>query len=254
MVFLGGAVGLFSTALGQGGGIVMVPAFFQFVPGMDINTAKGTSLFIIMFVAAINALRMNGAHMAEHLRLGAVIAIGSIVGGYLGAWGTSLMSDEVVIWVFVLLLGFAGLRTFFLKERRVLEGEVRKRLVFAILIGFAAGIVGGATGTGGGAILVPLSLWAGIVSNERVVALSNTVMVATCASGALAHALAEKTTTFDYTVGQVDFALAPLVFIGAQLARPLGRRINAWLTLPRRRFAMGTVLVVITLRLMMEVI
>jgi len=224
------------------------------VPEIDINTAKGTSLFIIMFVAAINALRMNGVHMVEHLRLGAVIAVGSIVGGYLGAWGTSLMSDEVVIWVFVLLLGFAGLRTFFIKERRVLEDEVRKRVVYAVLIGFAAGVVGGATGTGGGAILVPLALWAGIVSNERVVALSNTVMVATCASGALAHALAEKTTTLDYTVGQVDFALAPLVFVGAQLARPLGRRINAWLTLPRRRIVMGTVLVVITARLMMEVI
>ena len=89
MIALGGAVGIISTALGLGGGIVMVPAFVQFVPHMDLNTAKGTSLFIITFVAAINAWRMNGAHMREHLRLGAVIGIGSIVGSFLGGWITS---------------------------------------------------------------------------------------------------------------------------------------------------------------------
>jgi uncharacterized protein len=254
MIALGGAVGLISTALGLGGGIVMVPAFVQFVPGMDINTAKGTSLFIITFVAAINAWRMNGAHMREHLRLGGVISIGSIAGGFLGGWMTSQMSDAAATWVFVALLGFAGLRTFFLRERVVYEEEVRKRAPAAIAIGFAAGFVGGATGTGGGAILVPLALWAGIVSNLRVVALSNTVMVATAASGAFAHALADKTTALSYTIGQVDYALAPLVFIGAQLARPYGRKVNAWLTLPRRRVVMGVLLIVIAVRLVMRVV
>lgn len=254
MIILGGAVGLISTALGLGGGIVMVPAFLQFVPGMDINTAKGTSLFIIIFVAAMNAWRMNGTHMSEHIRLGGVIAIGSIAGGFLGGWLTSRMSDAGATWIFVALLGFAGLRTFFLRERRVEESDVRKRAPAAIAIGFAAGFVGGATGTGGGAILVPLALWAGIVSNERVVALSNTVMVATAASGALAHALADNTTTLDYTIGQVDFALAPLVFVGAQLVRPTGRKVNAWLTLPRRRIVMGLLLVVIAARLVWRVI
>lgn len=247
-------MGLISTALGLGGGIVMVPAFMQFVPDMDIHTAKGTSLFIIIFVAAMNAWRMNGEHMGEHIRLGAVIAAGSIFGGFLGAWGTTLMPDEVVVWIFVGLLGFAGVRTFLLKERRVTEQDVRRRVPTAVAIGFVTGVVAGATGTGGGAILVPLGLWAGIVSNERVVALSNTVMVATCSAGALAHALAVQTTPLDYTVGQVDFALAPLVFVGAQLVRPTGRRINAWLTLPRRRVVMGLLLVVIALRLVWQVI
>ncbi len=254
MIVLGGAVGLFSTALGLGGGIVMVPAFMEFVPGMDIHTAKGTSLFIIIFVSAMNAWRMNGNDMAVHIRLGAVIAVGSIGGSYLGAWGTTKMSDAAAVWVFVALLGFAGARTFFLNERRVPEEDVRKRVPMAIGIGFVAGIVAGATGTGGGAILVPLALWAGIVSNERVVALSNTVMVATCIAGALAHALAEQTTPLDYTVGQVNFALAPLVFIGAQLVRPMGRRINAWLTLRRRRVVMGLLLVVIAARLLWDVV
>ncbi len=254
MIVLGGAVGLISTALGLGGGIVMVPAFMQFVPDMDIHTAKGTSLFIIIFVAAMNAWRMNGAHMGEHIRLGAIIAVGSIIGGYLGAWVTSRMSDAAVVWIFVGLLGLAGVRTFLLKEQRVEEADVRKRALMAVAIGFVTGIVAGATGTGGGLILVPLALWAGIVSNSRVVALSNTVMVATCAAGALAHVLAPQTTPLDYTFGQVDFALAPLVFIGAQLVRPMGRRINAWLTLPRRRVVMGLLLVVIAVRLVLRTI
>ena len=59
MMLIGSGVGLISAALGWGGGILMVPAFLEFVPGMDPHTAKGTSLFIIVFVSTTNVWRLE---------------------------------------------------------------------------------------------------------------------------------------------------------------------------------------------------
>ena len=254
MLALGTGVGLVSAALGVGGGILMVPAFVTVIQGMDVNTAKGSSLFIIAFVAALNSWRMNRGAMKSPWEVVGLIVVGSAVGGYLGAWTTSLLSDDTVTWIFITLIGFAAFRMFFLQSPTVREEEVRKRRALSSLIGLAKGTVAGATGTGGGAIFVPLALWAGIASNERVVALSNTVMVVSCSAGALAHFLAPKTTELEWTYGLVNVSVAPLVFIGAIASAPLGRRINAKLSLRTRRIVMGSLLLTLGLRFLIRVL
>lgn len=250
MLLVGAGVGVMSAALGIGGGVLMVPAFLSLFPEMDIHTAKGSSMLIIMFVATYNAVRMNRGDMRNPLRLILVIAVGSVVGGYVGGWVTALLSDTAASWIFIGLLFFAGARAFLLQEKKVDESDVRKREVTAALIGLAGGIVAGATGTGGGAIFVPLALWAGIVSNYRVVALSNAVMIASATAGTVAYLLSEKSTAMEYTVGMVNLSLAPFVIIGAVAAAPIGRRINKALSFERRRVVMGALLLIITLRLM----
>lgn len=254
MLLLGGGVGLISAALGLGGGILMVPAFLTFVPGMDAHTAKGTSLFIIIFVAALNTWRLNRGHQDRHWDVAAVMAVGSITGGYLGAWLTAQLSDNTVIWIYIAFLVAAGFRTFLIKPVIIRPEDVRRRNFAAVGIGLAAGTVGGGTGTGGGLLMVPLSLIAGIVTNTRVVALSNTVMIATSIAGSVAHVTATKTVDLPWTVGQISFALAPLVFIGAQLAAPLGHRLERHLTLTRRKVIMGLLLLAISVRLVYQVL
>lgn len=253
LLALGAGVGLVSSALGIGGGILMVPAFVTFVPTMDMNTAKGSSLFIIAFVAAYNAWKMNRGATRNPWDVIVLVGLGGIAGGHLGGWVTGRMSDEAVTWVFVSLLAFAGLRTFFLQPPEVREEEVRARRALSVIIGAFSGFVGGATGTGGGALLVPLALYAGIVSNEKVVALSNTYMLVTGLSAALAHFTNVQTVDLAYTYGQVNIALAPLVFLGAISSTPLGRAINRGLSLRRRRIVMGTFLLFIAIRLVFRV-
>jgi hypothetical protein len=252
MLLLGVAVGLISAALGLGGGIFMVPAFIAFVPGMDAHTAKGTSLFIIIFVSALNAWRFTRDVPDAEWRLAATVSCGSIVGGYLGGWFTSLLPDAAVIWIFIGLLAFVGVRTFSIRARVVRPEEVRERVIASISIGLVAGVIGGATGTGGGAVLVPLGLMAGIVSNERAVALSNMVMVATSIAGTLAHLTAQASVQLPWTWGHVCFSLAPLVFVGSQLAIPFARPLHDYLTLPRRKLVMGVVLLLMTARLIYQ--
>ena len=252
MLAVGAGVGIVSAALGIGGGTLMVPAFLWLVPQMDINTAKGSSLFAIVFVSGFHAWEARRAGIRSPWDVVAACAGGSIVGGYAGGAFTALLSDTAVTWIFIAVLAVVAFRTFFLQQPWVDEANVRRRIALSILIGVAAGLVGGGTGTGGGAILVPLALWASIVSNERVVALSNTVMVATSAAGALAHALAEQKMDLPYTYGLVNVSLAPLVCVAAIAATRPGRWLNEQLSLPRRRIVMGTLLVVIAVRLAID--
>jgi len=249
MITLGIGVGLISSALGLGGGVLMVPAFLTFIPGIDAHTAKGTSLFIIIFVSIVNTWRLNRGYSDKSWQLAMVISAGSIVGGYAGGWVTSLLPDDVVVWIFIVFLFLAAIRTFLIRPILVRTEEVRRRTPTAVGIGAVSGIVGGATGTGGGMVMVPLALIAGIVTNERAVALSNMAMMATSIAGTIAHLRAAPTTTLPYTIGHVNFALAPLVFIGAQLAAPFAMRLERMLTLPRRKVVMGVLLLLITVRL-----
>ena len=249
LLLIGVSVGLISNALGLGGGIVMVPAFLLFVDGMDTNTAKGSSLLIIMLVASVNAWRLNVGYEHKPWKLAATIALGSIVGGYFGAWVTGLMPDVVVTWLFIGFLALVAIRTFFIIPPHVSADQVRQRNLLAVVVGFCAGTVAGATGTGGGAVLVPMVLMAGIITNERVVALSNMVMIATATAATAAHLMAKASTNLPHVVGHVDLALAPLVFIGAMASAPLGRRLNLILTIKRRRVVLGILLLVIVVRL-----
>jgi uncharacterized protein len=249
MLILGVGVGLISNALGLGGGVIMVPAFLTFVPEMDIHTAKGTSLFIITFVATFNVWRFNANGVMPDWSLPAMMALGAIIGSPLGAWFTILLSDRAATWIFIGFLALVGVRTFFIEPRPVKEDAVRQRRWLALIIGVIAGIVSGATGTGGGAVMIPLALLAGLVSNERVVAMSNAVMIVAAAAAAVTYFYATPTVAVTGTFGQVNVYMAPVVFLGALVSGPFGRVVNARMTLPVRRVIMGLLLGLIVARL-----
>jgi len=97
--------------------------------------------------------------------------------------------------------------------------------------------------------LVPFALLAGVVSNARVVALSNSVMVVMASAGMVAHLMSAKTSEMAYTYGLVNVAVVPLVVVGAILCAPVGRRINRALSVERRRVVMGSLLIVMAARL-----
>ncbi|MBI4559595.1 MAG: sulfite exporter TauE/SafE family protein [Candidatus Hydrogenedentes bacterium] len=249
MLVLGLAVGLISAALGVGGGILMVPAFLAFVPGMDPHTAKGTSLFAIVFIAAQNTWRMRRAGVKAPRRLTAILVAGSILGGYGGGWASTFLPGEVILWLFITLLTLLGIRTFMLDAKAVSDDEVRSRNGVAFAIALVNGVVSAMTGVGGGIVMVPMSLLARIVTNERVVALSNSVMIFTCLAGSAAHVFAPQIAQIPWTYGQINVAVAALVFAGTWMGAPLGQIINEKLTLARRRVVMGALLLVIAVQL-----
>ena len=252
MLAIGAGVGIISASLGVGGGLLMVPILMHLYPDMGINTIKGSSLIVIAVVAVYNTLQMNRGSMKNSWSLISTIAAGSLLGGFFGGKITTLLSDEHTTWIFIGFVGFAALRTFFLKESVVHEEDVTRRNPLSFFIGVLSGGLAGATGTGGGALFVPCALWSGIVSNHRVVALSNAVMIASATAGAIAHLIASPNQDAEWTVGLSNISFAPGIILGAILCTPWGRRINQHLSFKRRRIVMGCLLLIITLRLLIR--
>lgn len=249
MTLLGVGVGLLSGALGLGGGILMVPAFLTFVPGMDAHTATGTSLFIIIFVAAQNAWRILRRLPDPPWRLGLWLGLGTVAGSAAASHAITRLPEPAVLLFFIALTAFLAVRTLLVTEREVRPGDVRRRRPTSIAIGFLAGLSGGATGTGGGSVLIPLALMAGIASNRDVVGLSNIVLVLTGVAGVAVRLHVPALHGGGWTVGHVAFALAPAVFLGALVGSPAGRALNRRLTLAQRRAAMAALLLLICLQM-----
>jgi len=83
LLLLGAAVGLLSAMMGIGGGIVLVPAL-MILFGLSQTEAQGTSLATIPFGAIIAAMIYNQS-VSLRLHVIVAIAIGFVVGAYLGA-------------------------------------------------------------------------------------------------------------------------------------------------------------------------
>jgi uncharacterized membrane protein YfcA len=106
LLLLGTAVGLLSAMMGIGGGIVLVPAL-MILFGLSQNEAQGTSLATIPFGAIIAALIYN---QSVSLRLNVIvaIAIGFVVGAYLGAKLAPQFSEATLRLAFGCLLLYLG--------------------------------------------------------------------------------------------------------------------------------------------------
>lgn len=83
LVLLGLVAGVFSGIVGIGGGIILVPALV-YVFGLSQHQAQGTSLGMLMLPVGILAVMQYYKQGFVDYKLVAFIAIGFVVGGYLG--------------------------------------------------------------------------------------------------------------------------------------------------------------------------
>lgn len=253
LALLGLGVGIFSTGLGLGGGVLMVPAFITFVPGMDVHTAKGTSLFIILLVALSGFPRLRRAQKERPaLYTAACLACGALAGGYAGAVLSTRAPDTVVLWFFLLFLSLLIVRLVRGDQVTPIQRPILHAGMVLFLIGAAAGFTGSATGTGGGAVMAPLVLLGGLLPHSQIVHVANQVIIATSLAAAPEHFLAEPVTRQYWTVGHIALGLVPVVFIAAQIGVVLGVKMNAAMTSRQRRLALALVLAVVTARMVAQ--
>lgn len=103
--------GLASGLFGVGGGVLFVPLLVLFL-NFDLHLAIGTSLAVIIPVAAVGAFR----HFSEHsvdFRTAILLAVFAMMGAWLGA-GLSLRLDVVLLRkVFAVFLFLLAFRLFF---------------------------------------------------------------------------------------------------------------------------------------------
>jgi len=112
--------GITSGLFGVGGGVVMVPAmmFFLSPPIRDIKQAVGTSLLVIIPTAMMGAFKHyhpdpNVSNVNWPVALS--LAPTAVVGGFLGAWLTTMIHADSLKRAFGAFIILVGLRLLLLK-------------------------------------------------------------------------------------------------------------------------------------------
>ncbi|HEY0494044.1 MAG TPA: sulfite exporter TauE/SafE family protein [Candidatus Dormibacteraeota bacterium] len=220
MLAVGAATGLASGLLGVGGGFVMVPGMVYWLKTRQ-HEAHGTSLAVIIPVAAVGALILGKGHDVD-VGTALLLAIGAVGGAVAGARLTRRIS------ALRLRQGFGVLATIVggtmvvaailhaLGAGPQLGAALRPTGMALIVIGLALGLVAGVgsglLGIGGGAIMVPAMVVLLGLSQHVAQGTSLAVIIPTAISGSITH----------FRMGNVRLATAAWLSVGGIMGAVVG--------------------------------
>lgn len=112
LLLTGVAAGMLGGMVGVGGGIIIVPALIYFL-GMNQFSAQGTSLALIMFpVGILGVLQYyKQGHVDFHMVF--ILAIGFVVGSFLGSKISLGLPQETVKKCFAVLMLLISIKMLF---------------------------------------------------------------------------------------------------------------------------------------------
>ncbi len=122
LLLVGLAAGVLAGLLGVGGGIVLVPGLVL-LAGSDADTARGTSLVVVIFTALTATVTNLRNHLVDvHVALiaGLVGAPAGLVGAALGQW----LPERVALLLFAGLLVYSGVRMLLRSRAADPRGEI----------------------------------------------------------------------------------------------------------------------------------
>jgi uncharacterized protein len=227
-IAIGAGAGVLSGIFGVGGGIVMTPAIDAFLPVTSIQ-AIATPLPVIFPTSITGAYTYAKAGQVDR-RAAWWMAPTGLVGSVLGALATQWIDPTVLLLVTAALLGWQSIgiirgRAPVSAEPEAPAGEVPHTTF--VVIGFAAGVVSGLLGIGGGLIMVPLLAgWCGMPL-KRALGTSLLTIWALVIPGTIVHAW----------LGNIDWWVALFLTLGAVP----GARIGATVALAAQERMLRTV-------------
>ena len=197
---------------GVGAAFVLIPVFLAF--GIDLQTAMATALLlnaIAMTVASSTFIRKGLVAWRLVLPMLALAVLASPVGVHV-AQG---LDRTVLLGLFTAFLLFAALMILFYRPRaRLTQITTREAMTLGLPVGALAGFVGGLLGVGGGNIIVPALVAAGLEPRRASASASFVVLFASL-TGFLAH----------ISVARIDSAL----LLSTGVACAAGAGLGAWL-------------------------
>jgi len=214
-VLSGVAVGFSLGLIGGGGSILAVPLLLYIVGVRDPHVAIGTSALAVAVSAFANFL--------SHWRAGTVkwdsallFASGGLIGAVIGSTLGKLFDGQRLLLLFSLIMFAAGSAVL---RPRSLAGDAEAKLNSAavmrlLLLGFAAGVISGFFGIGGGFLVVP-----GIMLGSGLPILN------AIGSSLFSVGTFGLTTAVNYALsGLVDFKIALLFILGGAVGGFFGIR------------------------------
>jgi len=113
-VILGLAAGTFSGIVGPGGGVVIVPSLI-FIFGLTQQQAQGTTLALMLPPIGILAAYAYYQQGYVDLKIAALICLGFVFGGWIGAKIAISLPKEALQKIFAITLFLISLKMFFSK-------------------------------------------------------------------------------------------------------------------------------------------
>lgn len=192
LILTGCAVGLISTILGVGGGILIIPILYLLFPDTHPTFVLSNSLIIIFLNSIFNTLTFhkNKKHFDSSMIL--PIGISAAISILLSVQLTWILDPILTKRIFSISLFLIFLKM--LHNINSLEIQKNKKTDIQsvskasfILTGCTTGIFSGITGLGGGAILIPTLINYLKVPHHQISPTSNGVMIFTTFSGVCYH-------------------------------------------------------------------
>jgi len=178
---------IFTTVLtiaGVGAAFILIPIFLTL--NIPLLTAMSTALLlnsIAMIFASISYARDRFIVWKTALP----ILIVATVLSPLGARTAGHLPRNVLLWLFVGFLIFAGsMMLFYEAKARGKESDNKKLVGYGMAVGGVAGYLGGLLGVGGGNFIVPVLVWLGF-DPKKASATTAFVVIFSSFSGFLGH-------------------------------------------------------------------
>ena len=244
-LFLSALIGLTLGLLGSGGSIITLPVLV-YVGRVPANQAVGMSLVIVGGTSALGSL-LHLRRGAFDLRAATFFALSGMVGAFIGAKFTHMVSALMLMLLFGGLMLVIGTRMLRTGEAKAVSHECRPLRCLAV--GVVVGGLTGFLGVGGGFLILPaLVLFAGL-EMKPAIGTSLAIIAVNCVGGLIGQM---RYVNFDWrlTLGFLVAAMAGM-FAGTALAKWLAasvlRRGFGWCVV-----LLGTVLVLWNLTLLIR--
>jgi len=258
--------GFVGALFGLGGGVLIIP-FLTLVEGVPVPLAVGASIVSVVATSSASAATYVQDRLTN-LRLGMFLEIGTVAGAITGAFVALYLPASALFILFGLILLYATIimirargvdfpdnvkpdktsRILALGSQyedhslnRVVKYEVT-RTPLTVFIGYAAGIVSGLLGVGGGIINVPTMNLVSKVPVKVASATSNFMIGVTAAASASVYLLR----------GDVHPLLASPLIIGVAGGALLGTRVLKVTPPTRVKVAFAILLAAISLLMLLK--
>ena len=240
-ILLGSLVGILSTLLGLGGGILFVTFIPLLYEGIDHKTAIGTALASVFFIVTLNTLRFHKRKLVSWNTVFKLTPAALITAFFAGKLAHDI-PNEILILFLAGLLGFLSFSSFIKKPKRTKPASFFK----INFLGMYAGGISGFTGIGSGAITSTCFLNWNLLPNSKVSPTSNAVMVITNLSGLIAY-LNLKEISFDWSIqmGYVRWDIALSLFLSSFLTAFFGVRFQSHISEDQRRLSIAYLLLIL---------
>ncbi|MDZ4660712.1 MAG: sulfite exporter TauE/SafE family protein [Pseudomonadota bacterium] len=240
LLILGLGVGLTSSFLGAGGGVLVVP-LLPYIKDISLRSVIATAQATVLFIVLFNTISFR-RNVKVSLKLTLILSIGTALGAFFAARMNLVSHERTLAKATIALLSFLSL-LMVLQASGILKKKLpatgipgTSRILLFTLIAVVAGASGGFTGIGVGLILTSLLTLLPSVNPSHVVPIANACMLfSTIASVAV----------FSATPGLVQWSVALTIFAGATLTAYWGSGRQHLIAPHKRQYMLSLVLITI---------